>query len=361
MHTPNDPLYYPRDKLATRLVTSLSDGIAHAFTLFAPRRMGKTQFLLNDVTPIAEQAGFKVFYFSFMDIDSDTVAGRFQQALIRFTAGLTTKDKAKALLASVDKIAFMGASVSVDNHATLPTTSDIIDTLARAKHPVLLLLDEAQELARTDDTQGLIRSLRTGLDINKDRVKVIFTGSSITGLQTLFNDSKAPFFHFAHDIAFPTLGKAFSDHLATIIEARTSQSIDRDRFFQAFEQMSYTPLYLRTVAQDMILDPELSLETAVATRLSQLNDTGAYIRRWQGLNAIDRALLAQIASDVTSLYAKATLERISEAVGTTITNSQTQASVKRLGNKDLIAKDVNGDWIITEQAFKAWIKQQLGA
>ncbi len=358
MKMPSDPFYYPRRDLATKLITSLSDGIAHAFTLFAPRRMGKTQFLLNDITPVAQDTGFKVFYFSFMDIDNNTVSSRFQQALIRFAAELTTKDKAKALLASIDNISFMGASVSIDHHTPPPTTSDIIDTLAEAKQPILLLLDEAQELARAPDTKGLIRSLRTGLDINKNRVKVIFTGSSIAGLQTLFNDSKAPFFHFAHDIAFPTLDKAFSDHLADIIEARTNQSINREAFYQVFEQMNYTPLYLRAVAQDMVLNPELSLEQAVSARLSQLNDTAAYISRWQGLNAIDRAILVQIARGVRSLYAKATLEHISQMVGKTITNSQTQASVKRLTHKDIIAKDINSDWIITEQAFKTWIMTQ---
>ncbi len=159
-------------------------------------------------------------------------------------------------------------------------------------------------------------------------------------------------------IAFPTLDKAFSDYLADIIEGRTNQSINREAFYQVFAQMNYTPLYLRAVAQDIVLNPELSLEQAVSARLSQLNDTEVYTSRWQGLNPIDRAILVQIASGVRSLYARPTLEQISKAVGTTITNSQTQASLKRLTNKDIIAKNINGDWIITEQALKTWIMTQ---
>lgn len=355
MNKPNDPLYYPRADLAQRLINSLSDGIAHAFTLFAPRRMGKTQFLLNDITPIAEDKGFKVFYFSFMDVNNETVAERFQQALIRFTAELTTKDKAKALLASIDKVSFMGTAISRDKRTPTPSTSDIIDTLATAKQPILLLLDEAQELARSNDTQGLIRSLRTGLDINKDKVKVIFTGSSITGLRALFNDSKAPFFHFAHDVDFPILDKAFSDHLAIIIEQRTGQAIDHDELFAIFKQMHHTPLYLRAIAQDMILNPDLSLSQATAQRMAQLNDTGAYQSLWRDLIPIDRALLWQISNDTTELYSQANTKQLSDIIGKAVTTSQVQATIKRLTQKDIIAKDIHGNWIITEQAFKHWI------
>lgn len=360
-HAANDPLYFPRTELAMRLVNSLSDGIAHAFTLFAPRRMGKTQFLLSDIQPTAEAKGFKVFYFSFMDVDNDTMAGRFQQALIRFAAELTTADKAKTLLASIDKVSLLGASISRDNHIPPPSTSDVIDTLAEAKSPILLLLDEAQELARSPDTQGLIRSLRTGLDINKHKIKVIFTGSSISGLRALFNDSKAPFFHFAHDIEFPHLGREFSDHLAQIITDRTGGSVDKDSLFQAFVQMNYTPLYLRAVAQDMILNPALDLPTAVAKRLAQLSNTGAYQDLWDGLSAIDQALLIQIAQGTAGLYGKANLQQLTQLTGKKVTTSQVQKSLARLAQKDLIAKDIRGAYVMNEQAFKSWVQQSVSA
>lgn len=363
MMTPNDPLYYPRLKLAERLVNSLSDGIAHAFTLFAPRRMGKTQFLLNDVVHVAKEKGFRVFYFSFMDIDEATVTLRFQQALTRFAAELTTAEKAKSLLSSIDKISFMGASISRDGKrdatSTPLTTSDIIDTLAETKFQVLLLLDEVQELARIDDAKGLIRSLRTGLDMNKASVKVIFTGSSMTDLQALFNDSKAPFFHFAHDIEFPTLGKAFTDHLAEIITARTQNSVDKEAFYRAFEAMSLTPMYLRSVAQDMILDPNLSLADAVSRRLAQFNDTGKYDSLWQSLSEFDQAMLVVIHHGETALYSQAIRDKLGEQIGTTVTTSQVQKCTARLSKKHVITKDIRGNWLFTEQAFKSWLAQHV--
>ena len=43
----HDPLYYSRRPYADALLTMLAEGVVSAFTLFAPRRMGKTQFLLR--------------------------------------------------------------------------------------------------------------------------------------------------------------------------------------------------------------------------------------------------------------------------------------------------------------------------
>ena len=117
-----------------------------------------------------------------------------------------------------------------------------------------MLLDEVQELARVSHTIGLIRSLRTGLDINQQKIKVIFTGSSTNGLRAMFNDNKAPFFHFAHPLYFPNLGKDFTDFLADIYHSRTGQEIDKNQFYELFERFNFTPLYMRSIAQDMIIN-----------------------------------------------------------------------------------------------------------
>ncbi len=83
--------------------------------------------------------------------------------------------------------------------------------------------------------------------------------------------------------------------------------------------MNYTPLYLRAIAQDMILDPHLTLNEAISIRLAQ------------------------------SLYSKATTEKISSIIEQPITQSKIQASIKRLSKKDLISKTIRNEWIITEQ------------
>lgn len=73
-----DPLYFPRSELSDLLIRNLAEGISSAFTLFAPRRMGKTQFLLNDITKSAKQQGFNVFYFSFMNENRTAIQSEFR-------------------------------------------------------------------------------------------------------------------------------------------------------------------------------------------------------------------------------------------------------------------------------------------
>lgn len=51
--------------------------------------MGKTEFLRKDITPLAEQLGWRVFYYSFLDADLHS-EGQFVQALAEV---MLTKDK----------------------------------------------------------------------------------------------------------------------------------------------------------------------------------------------------------------------------------------------------------------------------
>lgn len=63
--TDADPWHFERRDLARRTLTLLADGPARALTLFAPRRTGKTEFLIKDLGPLAETEGHRAIYVSF--------------------------------------------------------------------------------------------------------------------------------------------------------------------------------------------------------------------------------------------------------------------------------------------------------
>lgn len=67
----NDIWHYPRTELAEQIINMFNTGLSSAIVFFAPRRMGKTEFLRKDIKPIAEKAGWFVFYFSFLDVNDD--------------------------------------------------------------------------------------------------------------------------------------------------------------------------------------------------------------------------------------------------------------------------------------------------
>lgn len=57
----NDQWHFSRQELASQTLPVLSSGPAQALTLFAPRRTGKTEFLLKDLAPLAEESGIALF------------------------------------------------------------------------------------------------------------------------------------------------------------------------------------------------------------------------------------------------------------------------------------------------------------
>lgn len=354
----SDPLYFKREDLANRLIINLKDGITHAITLFAPRRMGKTQFLLNDIQPLAKAKGFNVFYFSFMDNQTYELSSIFTQSLQDFAIGLNSK-VAKAIdnLASISVLG-IGIEKNQAKENKSPLISQIIDLIAKeSDKPTLFLLDEVQELAREKNTQGLIKSLRTGLDKNQQKVKVIFTGSSTNGLRSMFNDNNAPFFHFAYSVDFPLLDKNFTDFMADIYQNRTGKALDKNNLFLTFRnQLGSIPLYMRSVIQDMIINPDLSLDDAVTTRVKALSELSDYSHQWNQLSELEKNIILLVHQGNSRLYTAKTKQEIANKLGIdSISTSQIQGKVKKLERADIITKGVDNVFKINSQHFSSWI------
>ncbi len=81
----NDIWHYPRTTLAEQVLNMFSSGLSSALVFFAPRRMGKTEFLLKDIQPLAKKNHWHVFYFSFLDAITNPEEA-FTLALIDFVA-----------------------------------------------------------------------------------------------------------------------------------------------------------------------------------------------------------------------------------------------------------------------------------
>lgn len=356
---PQDPLYYPRHELAEIILKSLSAGITHAFTLFAPRRMGKTQFLLNDITPMAEAMGFNVFYFSFMDDTANDTPLYFQKSLHEFSRQISAGSGVKTFLGGLTKIEIMGVGVERQTpEAQMQPLSGILSAIANDNRPTLLLLDEVQELARIKGTEGIIRALRTGLDINQGKIKTIFTGSSTNGLRAMFNDNKAPFFHFAHAMDFPKLGKEFTDFLAAIYHERTGKTIDEGALYEAFERMNHTPLFMRATIQDMIINPELTIERATHARIEQMHEQSELPQQWHGLSAIEQIIMILLANGTNALYSTETRQQIAARLGVdNVSTSSIQGIIRKLERRDLITRDSANNLQINNPLFRTWITE----
>ena len=193
-------------------------------------------------------------------------------------------------------------------------------------------------------------------DVNQGRIKTIFTGSSTNGLRAMFNNSKAPFFHFAHALDFPLLGRDFTDFLADIYQQRTGKTLDKEAFYQIFEQFNHTPLYMRAMTQDMIIDPELSLEEAAKIRWEQMHESSGHLLQWNGLGVLERLVLHLVAQGQTALYGAETRVLIADKLGVDEVSAATvQGAVRKLERKDLMTRDSGNTLQINSPLFQAWI------
>ena len=78
-----DLWHYPRTTLANQVLGMFDTGMSTSLVFFAPRRMGKTEFLRKDIQPLAEKRGWHTLYFSFLDAD-DNAGHLFLAGLIDF-------------------------------------------------------------------------------------------------------------------------------------------------------------------------------------------------------------------------------------------------------------------------------------
>src|SRR3990167_6591849 len=99
----SDIWHYPRKELAKQVLGMFESGLSSALVFFAPRRMGKTEFLLKDMRPLAKKRGWDVLYFSFLDASSNAKEA-FTLALIEFavTMGVVKWEKFQKYIKKIE-------------------------------------------------------------------------------------------------------------------------------------------------------------------------------------------------------------------------------------------------------------------
>jgi hypothetical protein len=109
--------------------------------------------------------------------------------------------------------------------------------------PVLLLVDEARELARSHDNELVATALRTAITLNRDKLQVVVTGSSRTQLAGVFSNSNAPLYSSGVAITdFPLLDRNFVIFvLDKFRKASGMRMLDINEAWDAFTQLRYQP------------------------------------------------------------------------------------------------------------------------
>ena len=363
----NDPWHFHRPDLAKRVLDALTRGPSTALTLFAPRRTGKTEFLLKDLGPLAHRRKVRIVYLSFWRASVSPLAlllHALEEALAGGTWSARLRSGARALAPKLTLSAPVGGSAEIDLTALGPTPptelllylDDLLERLTRGGRTTVLLLDEVQELAKDEANAPLVASLRTSLDTRSDRLKAVFTGSSREGLRAMFSDREAPFFHFATPLDLPPLGTPFVEHLVEVGERRTGRTIDRDAALAGFEALHRNPYFFRLLIEALLLDPASSVGQGVARVRERLGEELRYPETWLGLTALQRAVIGALAEGVEKPYGAAARRRMAELAGIDEPSaSRVQAALRKLSRSGLVDA-WSGSWIVEDPAFAEWVR-----
>jgi len=368
-----DIWHYPRTQLAQQYMDVLKTGLTHRLALFAPRRMGKTEFLVLDLAPAASRRRYLVIYVSLWgDVNAPHHA-----LLDGLREAVETSAKKrfvfrKAMEAAVKKVRVdsvlgVGAEVEFADAPTAPSKSELaevktlLQTLAaQRKGKVLLLLDEVQHLTTHERFRPLQYAFRTALDVLRGQINVVFTGSSRLGMRRMFGDNQAPFYLFAEQLPFPNLDREFVTFLGKTFKRVTKRTLEEDAAWSYFERLSYNPFYLVHIIKLVALDPELSFEEAYQRVFDVMAAQNDYPGRWRRMQPLDRLVYVAVA-EAKPLYTAKQLKAFSARAGKKITAPGVQKSVRRLLDTHMISPgEERGRYVTELPGFAEWYKQHEG-
>ena len=364
-----DPWHFPRPEFTEQVLTALTQGPAQALTLFAPRRTGKTEFLLKDLAPLSEERGHPVIYASFWQTPFSPL-GVLLYELETWLAGAGLRERIRsAASALAPKLRLSAAPFGVGVEAEVDLSKlggrppdalllhldSLLERVSRRGPKAILLLDEVQELARRPENDALVAALRTSLDRRTDRLRVVFTGSSREGLAAMFSARSAPFFHFASRIELPPLGDAFVEHMIGAFRTASGRTLPLPDALVAFHRMRRSPFIFRTLLDVLLHDPAMRIEAAMEEVRHRIAASLDYSGVWLSLSPLQRATAQVLAAGLDRPFGKDFREAVGKRLGQPPPSAaRIQAALRRLARLDLADASATG-WMLPDPEFAEWL------
>ena len=248
--------HFPRTALASDIVANLKGETliataSAALFLAAPRRTGKTSFLMRDVVPAFVAANITVIYVDLWSAPTsnpaDLIFGAIGAALSQAQNILTRSVKKSGL----QDISFPGAfKIDVSKIGRVDgvtLTAALQDLLRVGKKPIALIVDEAQHALTTPEGMAAMTALKSARDTingtgDARNLMLVMSGSDRDKLVRLVSGTIAAF-QGSKVQPMPPLDKAFVDHSAKLIEGQfpALKPVNSDKLFEAFKLFGCRP------------------------------------------------------------------------------------------------------------------------
>lgn len=298
-----DPWYFSRREFANQLLASY--GAIQTHTLYSPRRTGKTYFIHGDLVPAALAANLVPIYIDLW-IHKRDVGVAIVNALRRAHTDITRPATriGRSLAQPVTRVEAFGFGITL---ADTPDPAEPADKLSRIGYwfnrvvdatdkRVLLIVDEAQQIALDSDGDAVGAALRSLLQMYAGRVWAFFTGSSQHNLALMFDDAKAPFYEFGQRMGMPKLGPEFVEHLADRFEETARHlSLDRVRLIEIYESLDRRPGPIRDLLTVMLRAGSHDIEPYAETMRADEQARAELLLAQRELTPIELHVLARLA------------------------------------------------------------------
>jgi len=365
-----DSWIYRRTALAKHYIDSMGIGIMNRLALLAPRRRGKTLFLINDLAPLSEESGYYPVYANLWD----NVGSPHLPVLESLRSSYATLKKrgrvTSLLMAPIKKLTIGNSVIKGDLHfadtAIQPTTdelseiSDLITKIANLnkKKNLLLLIDEVQHITTNDKFAPLAFTLRTAADKNSKKVKIVFTGSSRTGMNLLFNKKNAAFYNSVERIEFPNLETDFLKYCQKKLKKDYKISVSIEELEMCFDELDSSPYWFVKVLHKMILH-KISLLGSLDVVRDDIIDAEGYADIYKKLKPLDKLVLVAIGEKSKEIFSEKSTKGFSKRLGKAIKITTVQYTVNKLVQLQLITKVGRADYLIEQPSLRSFIIEKM--
>lgn len=354
-----------REKELEDLLRSARNG--NHTVLYAPRRFGKSS-LVTLALDILRQEGFLTVYIDLFPVTSELdFISRFSSGIFKGVGRETdprsflekTASLFKKLIPSID-IKPEGFSLSVKFDRSLEPDlllDDLMEGLYRyvegKKLRACIALDEFQEITELPGSKRIEGILRSHIQLHKE-VAYFFVGSRRGMLKDMFSNKSRPFYKSAFLYTLQEISR--EDFVSYVVKKfmDTGKRCPKEIANQIYDLTRGYPYYVQKLASLAWDRTEKECDGPIVQEayrhlieIERVDFEGI----WSGLTLMQKLLLRAIAEEpVHSPYSREFLERHHFTVG------GTQRAMKVLLSRDLIEKDGQGRYRLTDPIMEAWLK-----
>ena len=360
--------HYPRADLAEHYLSLLALGISSNFAIIAPRRKGKTLFVLQDLAPQAQKKKYIPVYASLWQNINAPHEGLIT-ALEEAIAALDKKAvfsrllKSKVKKATVSNELLGKMEVEFADNPGIPSSSELAyleKLLSRlekkaGKKTILLLIDEVQHLSTSKHFDTLTHALRTMLDKRQGRVKGVFTGSSRHYMNLLFNEPRSPFYHFVESLPFPDLGEPFIEFLKDKLARDYQITVTHQSLNRAFLNFDKSPYWMMKLIAHMVTF-KTTVDAAQQYVLQLMEAAEGFEAIAGKMKSIDRVIFLALSEGVNP-FSKELMEKIDRETDVKGVQSNIQRAIQRLSDANLISQINKGVYNIEKPGMRRYLER----